>query len=586
MSKLFETVDNFFDSHFDSEEVFEKCSQCGEYDYMLEGEHICPSCKRLAEANDFEGLNAAQRVFKTHFTDEDFKESMEKDPEEQFNIAFNYLKDVEVEWIKAFNGDAKIEFANSTISELEDLKVENPDHSGEIDKAIADAKEIAGITEADDSLEESKINLIKYSADGYTDKYKGEDLINYRENDFKKGTSVLMPFVCGVCGKEYYVKSNIHDFFRQGDFDDPYECPIESWSCPKCKDHGNQDYNGSPLIKEADISIDTDLESTHSDASKIENYLIDILSGISTEYNLDNIELWLTDKGNVWVRKKDGGDIVTLGRENFTDSDIEELKGKGYFDNYMHETNDDLGEADEPEEKPYIRNKESGATMTKSEVEDKWREQIDNFNTNEDDYPFDQYLRDIDETGEWEPVNESENLNEELDLANLKHEVYNALSDIAFKYETDGPMKDMDIESCKRIFEDAIDWFMKGFFVEPDIDESEELTEEEVPASQLDFKHEQLAKVQADIEVIAELKAEDTSNDLYTDLLDAYDKIVEVLTDAIAEDPVGTVVGTSKEDTGLTVDADNSEVNIDIDDSGEDIEMAPEEPSDEELEEI
>ena len=98
------------------------------------------------------------------------------------------------------------------------------------------------------------------------------------------------------------------------------------------------------------------------------------------------------------------------------------------------------------------------------------------------------------------------------------------------------------------------------------------LNEAEVPASQLDFKHQQLSKVQADIESIAELKAEDTSNDLYTNLLDAYDKIVEILTDAIAEDPVGTVV-------------DNDEVGLEISDEPTD-EMAPESeiPAEDEIE--
>lgn len=189
----------------------------------------------------------------------------------------------------------------------------------------------------------------------------------------------------------------------------------------------------SQIFGEADISIDTDLNSAAS--SKAENYLYDMLKGINSDYTLDDIVLWMTPKGNINVRTKDNKDIVTLDRSNFTDSDIDELRNNGYFDDY------------------------ASATMS-------------------------------------------------------------------------------------------------------DMDESEELIEKEVPASQLDFKHQQLAKVQDDIEIIAELKAEDTSNDLYTNLLDAYDKIVEILTDAIAEDPIGTVIGSdeSSDEVGLTVDEEPVDV--------------------------
>ena len=155
----------------------------------------------------------------------------------------------------------------------------------------------------------------------------------------------------------------------------------------------------------------------------------------------------MTPKGNINVRTKDNKDIVTLDRSNFTDSDIDELRNNGYFDDYASATMSDMGE-------------------------------------------------------------------------------------------------------------------------------SEELIEKEVPASQLDFKHQQLAKVQDDIEIIAELKAEDTSNDLYTNLLDAYDKIVEILTDAIAEDPIGTVIGSdeSSDEVGLTVDEEPVDVEGSTETPEEDIE--------------
>jgi len=82
--------------------------------------------------------------------------------------------------------------------------------------------------------------------------------------------------------------------------------------------------------------------------------------------------------------------------------------------------------------------------------------------------------------------------------------------------------------------------------------ESEKLEEAVVPASQLDFKHTQLGQVQDMVRIIAELKAEVTSNVLYTDLMDGYDKLIKILTDAITEDPIGTVVGDGFE-TGLDI---------------------------------
>ena len=101
-----------------------------------------------------------------------------------------------------------------------------------------------------------KMNSIKYETRGYTEAtdgmYKGEPIVNYREKDFKKGTTVLTPFICGYCGKEFYVKTSIHDFFKHGDFDDPYETPIGGgdFCCPKCKNSDNIEYNGEVLIKE------------------------------------------------------------------------------------------------------------------------------------------------------------------------------------------------------------------------------------------------------------------------------------------------------------------------------------------------
>ena len=104
--------------------------------------------------------------------------------------------------------------------------------------------------------ESNKMNSIKYSTKGYVEatdwNYKGEPIVNYKEKDFKKGTSILTPFVCNHCGKEFYVKSNVHDFFQQGDFDDPYEIPKEDMYCPKCKKF-DFNYNGAVWIKEPGV---------------------------------------------------------------------------------------------------------------------------------------------------------------------------------------------------------------------------------------------------------------------------------------------------------------------------------------------
>ena len=98
-------------------------------------------------------------------------------------------------------------------------------------------------------------------------------------------------------------------------------------------------------------------------------------------------------------------------------------------------------------------------------------------------------------------------------------------------------IKDEDDEIALRdlgYFDDYINNMING---------SEGLTESVIPASNLDFAHQELAIIQGEIEKIAGLKSEDTANDLYTDLLEVLDKAVEVLSDHIAEQPIGTVVG-------------------------------------------
>ena len=103
------------------------------------------------------------------------------------------------------------------------------------------------------------------------------------------------------------------------------------------------------------------------------------------------------------------------------------------------------------------------------------------------------------------------------------------------------------------------------------------LNEDTVPASVLDFKHTELKKVQDNIALIASLKAEDPANELYTDLLDAYDKVQKALEDVIEEDPVGTVVdGTPSTEQAPKIGPETSDEIVD---------EPAEEPTDEVLDE-
>ena len=102
------------------------------------------------------------------------------------------------------------------------------------------------------------------------------------------------------------------------------------------------------------------------------------------------------------------------------------------------------------------------------------------------------------------------------------------------------------IEAIKGVLDD-----LHSFILKLDVPHDKNALTEAVVASQLDFAHTQLAKVQADIQSVSDLKAMDTSNKIYTDLLVAYDKIVEILSKEIANQPIGTVLGTDAEAVGL-----------------------------------
>ena len=98
---------------------------------------------------------------------------------------------------------------------------------------------------------------------------------------------------------------------------------------------------------------------------------------------------------------------------------------------------------------------------------------------------------------------------------------------------SDDEVADLDRDDMKKYFLDKI----KG------TNENETLIEQVVPASELGFKHQELAKIEDEVALISKLKGEDPGNELYTKLLDCFDKAIGTLKDAIGEEPVGTVVG-------------------------------------------
>ncbi len=151
---------------------------------------------------------------------------------------------------------------------------------------------------------------------------------------------------------------------------------------------------------------------------------------------------------------------------------------------------------------------------------------------------------------------------EDDDYAWLVEQVENAMNPV-FRKIDDKFGTDMGFDSsfctnlCEGIEEELDDYIKsnRDSEYEEEYDESEKLTEQVVPASELGFKHQELAKIEDEVALISKLKGEDPGNELYTDLLGCFDKAIEVLKDAIGEEPVGTVVG--QEDVSINIDADN-----------------------------
>lgn len=70
------------------------------------------------------------------------------------------------------------------------------------------------------------------------------------------------------------------------------------------------------------------------------------------------------------------------------------------------------------------------------------------------------------------------------------------------------------------------------------LNDSDSIQEVEAPASQADFAHTQFENITEQIRLLSELKANDTENELYTDLLSRYDEIQKLLKDYIGDQPV------------------------------------------------
>lgn len=82
-----------------------------------------------------------------------------------------------------------------------------------------------------------------------------------------------------------------------------------------------------------------------------ERLLQEIIQSVSSEYTLDNVVCETSPEGNVHIKTRDGKDICTVGREQFTISGddtilIDELRENGYWDDLDALDEEDLIEKD------------------------------------------------------------------------------------------------------------------------------------------------------------------------------------------------------------------------------------------------
>lgn len=107
------------------------------------------------------------------------------------------------------------------------------------------------------------------------------------------------------------------------------------------------------------------------------------------------------------------------------------------------------------------------------------------------------------------------------------------------------------------------------------VKKDETITEEEVPASNVDFFHSELKRIDDKIQAVSDMKALDPENDYYTDLLKAYDSEREVVMKALQDAPVNTYNVATEEPVEEPVDSPE-DVNVDADVDVVNVEDEPE----------
>ena len=111
---------------------------------------------------------------------------------------------------------------------------------------------------------------------------------------------------------------------------------------------------------------------------------------------------------------------------------------------------------------------------------------------------YDELVIELKNRGWDDLLEESKKITESsLDLSDMKNDVYNALGDVAFKYDPLFKEMNWDMDTCKDAFEDSIDWFMDKFFIEndEDLDESKKVESEENPQ---EFDYRLLSRLKSD----------------------------------------------------------------------------------------
>lgn len=81
--------------------------------------------------------------------------------------------------------------------------------------------------------------------------------------------------------------------------------------------------------------------------SKAEELVLKAVQTVNSKYNLDNIIIETSPKGNLHITTLDGADICTLDRSKFTDEDIDDLRFRGLYKELNESKEVDLQESKE-----------------------------------------------------------------------------------------------------------------------------------------------------------------------------------------------------------------------------------------------